>query len=77
MSLSQHIEVDTMSKCKICNTVIPHGRLALGYQTCLTCGEIEARKRKHTIVPMHKSNYIVVSNKEDLKGINNKGGKHN
>jgi len=23
---------------------------------------------------MHKSNYMVVTNREDLKGINNKGG---
>jgi hypothetical protein len=30
--------------------------------------------KRRTIVPMHKSNYIVVTNREDLKGINNKGG---
>lgn len=65
-----------MSICRVCGTKVPHGRLSLGYDTCLVCGEVEARKVKHTVVPMHKSNYIVVSNKEDLKGINNKGGKH-
>jgi len=42
----------------------------------MSCGEIEAQKVKHTIVPMHKSNYVVVSDKADLKGINNKGGFH-
>ena len=65
-----------MSICRVCGTKVPHGRLSLGNDTCLVCGEVEARKVKHTVVPLHKSNYIVVSNKEDLKGINNKGGKH-
>jgi ribosomal protein L37AE/L43A len=65
-----------MSKCALCNDDINPKRVALGYDTCLRCGEVEARKVKHTVVPLHKSNYIVVSNKEDLKGINNKGGKH-
>jgi hypothetical protein len=40
----------------------------------MECGEQQARKVKHCIVPMHKSNYIVVTDREDLKGINNKGG---
>ena len=65
-----------MSKCRVCGINIPQGRVSLGYVTCLSCGEVEARKVRHTVVPMHKSNYIVVSNIEDLKGINNKGGKH-
>jgi hypothetical protein len=63
-----------MNRCKLCDTNIPIGRFKLGYDTCLDCGEVEARKVRHTVVPLHKSNYIVVSNKEDLKGINNKGG---
>lgn len=63
-----------MSRCRVCNTTIPIGRSKLGYVTCLECGEVEARKVRHTVVPLHKSNYIVVSNKDDLKGINNKGG---
>jgi len=25
---------------------------------------------------MHKSNYMLITNREDLKGINNKGGFH-
>ena len=63
-----------MSRCRVCNTIIPIGRSKLGYDTCLEHGEVEARKVRHTVVPLHKSNYIVVSNKDDLKGINNKGG---
>jgi len=28
----------------------------------------------HTVAPLHKSNYIVVTNRADLRGLNNKGG---
>jgi len=42
----------------------------------LTCGEQEARGVKHTVVPMHKSNYTVITDRRDLMGINNKGGFH-
>ena len=42
----------------------------------MECGESNAKAKKHTIVPMHKSNYVVVTDLEILKGINNKGGKH-
>lgn len=55
---------------------IPLQRYQLGYRTCLTCGEKQARQTKHTIAPMHKSNYMLFTNLEDLKGINNKGGLH-
>jgi len=60
--------------CTFCGVTVPLARHSLGYETCMPCGERQARKVKHTIVPMHKSNYIVVTNREDLKGINNKGG---
>lgn len=61
--------------CVKCWSVrVPFARSMAGFLTCLPCGEREARKRKHTIVPLHKSNYFVVSDREDLKGINNKGG---
>jgi ribosomal protein L37AE/L43A len=67
-----------MSKyyCRCCETQVPCERVQLGYDTCIRCGEVEAKRVKHTIVPMHKSNYIVISDKADLKGINNKGGFH-
>jgi hypothetical protein len=40
----------------------------------MPCGEKIAKERKHTIVPMHKSNYVPVTDMEMLIGINNKGG---
>jgi hypothetical protein len=55
---------------------VPHARNQAGFTTCLPCGEKAARQKRHTIVPMHKSNYMVVTDLIDLKGINNKGGFH-
>jgi len=50
------------------------GRHKLGYKTCLACGDEEAKTKKHCVAPMHKSNYMLFTNADDLKGINNKGG---
>jgi hypothetical protein len=48
-------------------------RFDLGYTTCMACGEVKARKRKHTIVPMHKSNYMVVTDRTLLAQITRPG----
>jgi len=42
-------------------------RVEAGFITCLRCGEVDARRVKHTVVPMHKSNYVVVRDRELLK----------
>ena len=57
-------------QCVDCQSDIADARYALGYKTCMSCGEQEARSYKHTIVPMPKSNYIVVTDLELLKGLN-------
>ena len=46
--------------------------------TCMDCGEKLARARKHTIVPLPKSNYIVVTDPSLLVGLNSshKGGRN-
>ena len=62
-----------MKECK-CGNEISEGRYALGYILCLVCGEAQAKERKFTVVPMHKSNYVAMFNRDDLQGINNKGG---
>lgn len=69
-------ELLTDSGCVICDALYPQARAELGYQTCMQCGEVLARQqaKQHTIVPMHKSNYVVITNLADLRGINNKGG---
>lgn len=60
--------------CIDCGESYNPARRSLGWLTCLICGELSARKVKHCVVPMHKSNYVPVTNLEDLKGINSKGG---
>lgn len=60
--------------CKECGDAIHPKRVKLGYHLCLECGEEVARQKIFTVVPMHKSNYVAVFNRDDLKGINNKGG---
>lgn len=62
--------------CVKCGDHVLQARWKLGYNTCLACGDKQARQVKHTIVPMPKSNYIVVTNMELLVGLNSshKGG---
>lgn len=64
--------------CIHCDDDIDPRRAALGYKLCLFCGEEAAREERRgwTVAPLHKSNYMLWTNKEDLKGINNKGGLH-
>jgi hypothetical protein len=68
---------DSRYLCTACyGGYVPHARWRLGYSTCLECGQQQAREVKHTIVPMPKSNYIVVTDYSLLKGLNSshKGG---
>jgi ribosomal protein L37AE/L43A len=63
-------------QCWGCGEDIDNRRWDRGYRTCLECGEKEAKKVKHTVVPMPKSNYVFVSDLSLLVGLNNshKGG---
>jgi hypothetical protein len=60
--------------CVKCTNTVPERRHALGYRLCLPCGEAQSRRdaSRRTIAPMHKSNYVLISNREDLRGINSK-----
>jgi hypothetical protein len=64
--------------CIHCDDDIDPRRAALGYKLCLFCGEEAAREERRgwTIVPMHKSNYVLLVDRKDLPGIGNKGGLH-
>lgn len=64
----------THSFCPLCGSPVASQRVSLGYRTCLPCGETQARKVRHTVAPLHKSNYVLITNREDLVGLNNKGG---
>jgi len=60
--------------CRLCgSSITPPERRSIT-SLCMTCGEAEARKVKHCVVPMHKSNYIAVFDKDVLTGVNQKGG---
>lgn len=59
-----------------CGEEIAPARRRLGYTQCLQCGERSAKLLTHCIVPMPKSNYIVVTDRALLVGLNSshKGG---
>jgi hypothetical protein len=57
-----------------CGNTVSSARFKAGYTTCLECGEIQARQVRHCVVPMHKSNYIVVSDPKMLTYLNPKRG---
>lgn len=59
-----------MILCRACGDEYPEARFKLGYKTCLTCGQKEAKQIKHTVVPMPKSNYILVTDPSLLIGLN-------
>ena len=70
----RQVSIEYKNLCVKCGDHVLDARYRLGYTTCLKCGEVDARNKKHTIAPMHKSNYMVITNKLDLQGLNNKGG---
>ena len=55
-----------------CGEPIDPRRSALGYQTCPVCGDREARRIKRCVVPLNKSNYVLVTNHTELKQLNPK-----
>ena len=58
--------------CMLCDESYTLERMKLGYTVCLPCGDEIAKSRKFTVVPMHKSNYVAVTNAVDLKELNPK-----
>jgi ribosomal protein L37AE/L43A len=58
--------------CKDCGNQIHQARARLGYAVCLQCGEEIARRVKHTIAPINKSAYMLITNTELLKQLNPK-----
>lgn len=62
--------------CRTCgDEIVPAARAALK-ATCLPCGEAAAvnERKAWCVAPMHKSNYVLLTDRADLLGINNKGG---
>jgi ribosomal protein L37AE/L43A len=61
-------------QCKLCGDTYNEERFKLGYAVCLPCGDDLAGKVVRTVAPMHKSNYMLITDRADLIGLNNKGG---
>ena len=56
--------------CRMCGNGVDPRRYQLGFNTCLECGERNAKRVRHTVVPMHKSNYTVVTDRDLLQWLN-------
>jgi hypothetical protein len=54
----------------LCGVLYATARWAIGYKMCLPCGEQESMRVVRTVVPMPKSNYILVTDMTLLKGLN-------
>ena len=59
-------------ECIICGGAFAPARWALGYKTCLPCGEAASKQVKRCVVPMNKVAYIMVTDPEILKQLNPK-----
>lgn len=64
---------DSEYSCVRCGDPVNPARWELGYNICMS-SRCAKSPPVRTIVPMHKSNYMVITDRRDLKGINNKGG---
>ena len=58
--------------CRKCGDFVSPERWAIGKTICLSCGELAAKAERKgwTIVPMPKSNYILVTDPSLLLGLN-------
>lgn len=58
--------------CVSCGDTFSRARKSIGYKLCMPCGDGQAKQRQHTIVPMHKGNYLPITDMNDLKDLNPK-----
>lgn len=63
-----------MSYCTECGDWFPDKRAELGYPHCMLCGDVHAQEERlgWCIVPTPKGHYTRVTNKEELKHLNQK-----
>lgn len=62
----------TQVYCRRCGDLYPAARARLGYDVCLPCGDKRAHMVSWAAVPLSKSNYVLVTNMEELKQLNPK-----
>ena len=58
--------------CAICGDTFSAKRANAGYNRCMPCGDAQARASIRTIAPINKSNYMLITNPDDLKQLNPK-----
>lgn len=60
--------------CRNCGDSIGNKRWALGYKFCLPCGDdlAKAKSKMLCVVPLNKSNYMLVTDLSLLKQLNPK-----
>lgn len=60
-------------RCHTCGEHFPAQRHALGYTTCLPCGDKIAKRTRHIVqIPFSKGAYQYIHNPDDLKITNPK-----
>jgi hypothetical protein len=65
------------ARCRLCQSNgVGKKRAAYGHTICKVCAEKRAVQERLSwcVAPMHKSNYMLITNRADLVGLNNKGG---
>ena len=59
-------------QCKLCGGTYDASRLRIGYAICMPCGDDLATKVIRTVAPIHKSNYMLITDPSLLKQLNPK-----
>lgn len=64
----------TTPECKDCGAEFSQRRAQLGYRLCLSCGEKAAVSARASwcVAPVSKSNYVLITNPSELRGLNPK-----
>lgn len=60
--------------CVSCGDTFSRARKAIGYKLCMPCGDgdAKAKNKGRTVVNLHKSNAILITDMNDLKDLNPK-----
>jgi hypothetical protein len=62
----------TQVLCKECYDPFPVARYRLGYTTCLSCGDKQARAVTYCSAPINKSSYMLITDINTLSQLNPK-----
>lgn len=64
--------MSTLCTCTTCGDDFPAARRALGYTTCLPCGDYQARLVRFTVMPAYSKGAYQVVSKSDIAHTNPK-----